>query len=137
MSFLQGSRSTPGQDQDIPDALGYDLAWRTDCWDIPVDASMGRSSSPGASVYAVLKALHRERSPASAQRMLEWALRSEIERMRALGIESMTELNQAKAALLCLRELRVWSAEGGRDLALSGELETSRDVFTSLGSSFG
>lgn len=122
----------------VPDDLGFDLGWRTGNWDLPVDLS---STSPGiksseASLYAALKAVHRERDPPAVERTVRAAIVSELSSMRTLGIESMTELREIKTTLLCLREVERWSRRRlGSELGSGGGAEEVQP-FASFGDKF-
>lgn len=110
MSLLQGSHAELGGSAGIPDDLGYELAWRTGNWDLPIDTSSA-FVTPGASLYAALKAVHRERDPTSVTQIVNSIFHGEILRMSKLSIESMTDLRMVKTSLLCLREIQNWLAK--------------------------
>lgn len=123
MAFLQGSRSSKGADEDVPQALSYELAWRTDAWDVPAETTTSVGAASGSALFSVLKAVHRERDPLVVARTLEGAVLSELSRMRALSTESMTELREIKSSLLCLREVKLWTLGGTREA-----IQSFRDV---------
>jgi len=99
MSMGESSRLDSALDVD------YALAWRTGTWDLPLRQS---SDLPGATVYGVLRAVHRGRDPIVTDNALRIAIRVEMERLRAAGDENMAEIRRSTQSLLCLREVKYW-----------------------------
>lgn len=119
-----GGDSSLGSGADVADDLGYDLAWRTETWDIPVDrplSSPSTASTPPSSnalLYAALRAVHNERSASVVKGVVADAVQAEVSKMRSLGIESMSELRVAQVTLVCLREIQQWlELDAGAGLA--------------------
>jgi ataxia telangiectasia mutated family protein len=99
MSMGQSSRPNSALDVD------YALAWRTGTWDLPLRQS---SDLPSATLYGVLRAVHRGRDPIVTDNALRVAIRVEMERLRAAGDENMAEIRRSTQSLLCLREVKYW-----------------------------
>ena len=99
MSMGESSRLDSALDVD------YALAWRTGTWDLPLRQS---SDLPSATVYGVLRAVHRGRDPIVMDSALRMAIRLEMERLRAAGDENMAEIRRSTRSLLCLREVKYW-----------------------------
>jgi ataxia telangiectasia mutated family protein len=123
MSFFDNTRSTKNGQRTMPTELGLDLAWRTGNWDLPIDLSASTiAQASGSSLYAALKAIHRERDPGVVQETIRSTIVSELSRMHSLGIESMTDLREVKTTLLCLREIERWSEGRMQEKLQGGEL---------------
>jgi ataxia telangiectasia mutated family protein len=104
---------------DVKDDLGYELAWRTETWDVPVSSSAAGPPTSNALLYAALRAVHNERSLALVRSTVSTAVQVELSKLRSLSIESMAEIRAAQATLVCLREIRRWLdlRVGGDDLS--------------------
>lgn len=85
--------------------VDYALAWRTGTWDLPLRQS---SDLPSATLYGVLRAVHRGRDPLVTDNALRMAIRVEMERLRVAGDENMAEIRRSTQSLLCLREVKYW-----------------------------
>lgn len=103
--------SITAQSSVIPTAqfdMTYKLGWRTSTWDIP--EGKGEDSSE-ASLYFALRALHVERDHIIARDVLQRALFREMERLRSLGSENVTQIREVLRNLLCLHQVSQWSSE--------------------------
>ncbi|KAG8777342.1 Serine/threonine-protein kinase tel1, partial [Ceratobasidium sp. 428] len=99
MAMINGS-----QNAQIPSAdNGYSLGWRTETWDLPVAAGEFPS---GSALYYALRAVHQERDPATVELRVLEARRSELERLRVLGLEDMSQVRQSTRALMCIGEVQ-------------------------------
>ncbi|KAF7308746.1 Serine/threonine-protein kinase Tel1 [Mycena kentingensis (nom. inval.)] len=85
--------------------MSYQLGWRTETWDLPEQTGEG---SPGVSLYNALRAVHRARSPQAIQAVVHQSLYSEMERLRLLGSENLTEIRDAMQSLMCLNQVSHW-----------------------------
>jgi ataxia telangiectasia mutated family protein len=101
LAMSMGESSRPDSALDVD----YALAWRTGTWDLPLRQS---SDLPSATVYGVLRAVHRGRDPIVTDNALRMAIRVEMERLRAAGDENMAEIRRSTQSLLCLREVKYW-----------------------------
>ena len=101
LAMSMGESSRPDSALDVD----YALAWRTATWDLPLRQS---SDLPSATVYGVLRAVHRGRDPIVTDNALRMAIRVEMERLRAAGDENMAEIRRSTQSLLCLREVKYW-----------------------------
>lgn len=103
------------------DALFFDIAWRTNDWDLPVsDAAKATSSG---SFYSALRAVHRERDQAAAQVAVEGALKAEMTRLKELGWERMAEIGKSVDNLLCLREVASWYSAPVQQALAEGDMD--------------
>lgn len=99
-SAKRGHEATKNED------ISYDLAWRTGAWDLPSDEK--HVPGTGRSVFAALRALHRERDPARADEQISLALATELSGLHELGIEATAGVRRVGRDLLSLREIRRW-----------------------------
>lgn len=99
MSLGESSHSDSALDVD------YALAWRTGTWDLPLRQS---PDLPSATIYGVLRMVHRGRDPIVTDTALRMATRIEMERLRAAGDENVAEIRRSTQSLLCLREVKYW-----------------------------
>jgi serine-protein kinase ATM len=128
MSMGQSSRPDSALDVD------YALAWRTGTWDLPLRQS---SDLPSATVYGVLRAVHRGRDPIVTDNSLRVAIRDEIERLRAAGDENMAEIRLSTQSLLCLREIKYWRKDRvQRSLQLRNLVSDDWEVYRHLPAGF-
>lgn len=93
---------------DVQDDLGYDLAWRTSTWDIPVTFTSSQSPSSNALLYSSLRAIHNERDSSLVRNIVCDAIQTEVGKMRSLSIESMSDLRGVQTTLICLKEIQSW-----------------------------
>lgn len=99
VAMINGSKNA----QLPPTDDGYALGWRTETWDLPVAAN---NLPPGSALYYALRAVHQERDVTIAQRRVCDARRSEMERLRELGLEDMSHIRKSIRALMCIGEVR-------------------------------
>ncbi|KAF7309769.1 Serine/threonine-protein kinase Tel1 [Mycena indigotica] len=102
MDTLQKSSLTGGAP--VKSDMSYQLGWRTETWDLPEHTSDG----PGVSLYNSLRAVNRARSPAAIQAVLHRSIFSEIDRLRGLGSENLTEIRDTAQNLMCLNQVTEW-----------------------------
>lgn len=89
--------------------LPYDLAWRTQSWDLPESAFLPESSD--RSIYTALRTIHRSRDVAEMQRVVEDIEREEIDSVKAFSFEDVHGSRKKMRELLSLREIKRWSFE--------------------------
>ncbi|KAG8740555.1 Serine/threonine-protein kinase tel1 [Ceratobasidium sp. 414] len=99
MAMINGSQNTQVPSSDD----GYSLGWRTETWDLPVAAG---EFPPGSALYYALRAVHQERDPATVELRVLEARRNELERLRVLGLEDMSQVRQSTRALMCIGEVQ-------------------------------
>ncbi|KAL8276961.1 hypothetical protein RQP46_010596 [Phenoliferia psychrophenolica] len=108
MALLQPARSDGlVSESDIPLGLNYDLAWRTDTWDIPVERSTADSSA--ASVYQALRQVNANRDRSALGGYIDGLLVSETWKLSGINLSTPTPDAAAVAAMLSLREVRLWA----------------------------
>jgi ataxia telangiectasia mutated family protein len=90
------------------DPLFFELAWRTGDWDLPLTAEAQDTSA--GTFYSAFRAVHRERDVSVVKTAVQDSIRTEMGRLRNLGMERMTEIKKSNANLLCLREVALWQA---------------------------
>jgi ataxia telangiectasia mutated family protein len=105
LSITQSVRGQIDQAATANDLL-FEIAWRTGDWDLPIPSSK-QMSSAGA-FYSTLRSLHRSRDQESVRIVVDSAMKSEMLRLKDMGSERMTEIQQAVDSLLSLREVSLW-----------------------------
>ncbi|GAA5987268.1 hypothetical protein JCM10908_001886 [Rhodotorula pacifica] len=89
-------------DKDVASELPYELGWRTDVWDLPVDRTTATSSS--ATLYSALRACRTSRSIDAARTISIDALTSEVQKLGRVSLDYPTPDPGAMSTLLALRE---------------------------------
>ena len=134
MAVLQSSSSeTIGADPD-QSQLGYELAWRTQMWDLPEPRGDGQ---PGSALYTALRAIHRNRDQLTVDALLKNASRDEMLRLYATGNEDIVGVRSRALSLICLGEIRKWRGATIQDQLASGEIfPQTWDGFINISSEF-
>lgn len=104
-----------------PSKLAYEMAWRTQMWDLPKPQL---DDQVGATLYVALRAVHRNRDHQVINDLVKNASRNEMQRLRHIGNEDMVAIEDRIRTLICLGEIRRWKRsypEGGVSSALSEE----------------
>lgn len=109
LSILQPARldGTVGE-QDVAPALPYDLAWRTDVWDLPIERGAADTSS--VSLYKALRASRMARSSQAARDAASDALVTEVKKLGTVSLDLPRPNNKTLATILALREVHRLSA---------------------------
>lgn len=134
MAVLQSSSSemtgtTPGSSQ-----LGYELAWRTQMWDLPEPRGDGQA---GSALYTALRAIHRHRDQLTVDALLKNASRDEMRRLYSTANEDMVGIRSRVQTLVCLGEIRKWRGATIQDQLTSGEISLDAwEDFVDLSSEF-
>ncbi|WVF65515.1 hypothetical protein IAT40_000243 [Kwoniella sp. CBS 6097] len=102
------------------DPFFFELAWRTGDWDLPISDSSLSAKTPQGTLYSALRAVHRERDPEAALRVVNRSIQVEVGRLGGLGMERMAQIKRTTGNLLCLREAAQWL-----DPVFQASLETS------------
>ncbi|KAK4700270.1 serine-protein kinase ATM, partial [Phenoliferia sp. Uapishka_3] len=105
-------------ERDIPNGLSYDLGWRTDTWDIPVERREAQTSS--VAVYKALRAVHTARDDNDLPSLVDLLLIEETCKLSSVNLNSPTPDDSAVSAILALREIRLWA-----DLHIGESLDAS------------
>lgn len=119
-SILQpfsSSRSIP--DVDVPAGLPYDLAWKTDSWDLPIQTSAAGTSS--VALYSALRSVHADRDSSGLMQVVESGIVSEMKKLGTVNLELPMPNYDALSTLLALNEVRKWAIVSKKD-ALDAEL---------------
>ncbi|GAA5895897.1 DNA-binding protein kinase TEL1 [Sporobolomyces salmoneus] len=90
------------QDGDIPLDLPYELAWRTDVWDLPIERRAADTSS--ATLYSALQASRPGRPIAIAQDVVKSSLVSEIGKLSKVDLSLPSPDSKVVSTILALRE---------------------------------
>lgn len=115
-------------------SLAYNLGWRAETWDLP--DSLGNRQS-GTALYLALRAVYRERDPQAIDATLRRASFQEMERLRDLGIENLTEMHQVVQNLMCLGQIRQWRSDSfQKDLQSKSIAAEQWKGFTSIESTY-
>lgn len=105
MSILAPARAEGGIDrQDIDAGLPYELAWRTDTWDVPVERNATSTSS--ASLYSALRAVHGGREAEALETVLNSTMVSEVGKLSTVTLDLPRPDIDAVSTVLALREVR-------------------------------
>lgn len=92
-------------DADVPSGLPYDLAWRTDAWDLP--PVVPRASTPSSAIlYSALRAVHRERRVGDTSAMVGAALVAESGKLRRMDLDNPVAGSSVLGTLMCLHDVR-------------------------------
>ncbi|THU87972.1 hypothetical protein K435DRAFT_730265 [Dendrothele bispora CBS 962.96] len=120
--------------QNIESTMTYQLGWRTETWDLP---DRHDEESPGASLYLALRALHRERDQRAVDRIVEHAFFQEMENLRSLGSENVSQIRQAVQNLMSLSQISQWRDPHTQSLLSSRQTDVKSWVdFMNLDSGF-
>ena len=104
MSVLQPARLEGSlQEEDLSADLPYELAWRTDVWDLPVEARAADTSS--AVLYSALRASRSGRSIEVAQESVQSSLVTEIGKLSKVGLNLPSPDSKVVSTILALREV--------------------------------
>ncbi|KAI5477754.1 protein serine/threonine kinase,ataxia telangectasia mutated family protein [Pseudohyphozyma bogoriensis] len=108
MSILQPARAEGEvREKDLPSGLPYELAWRTDTWDLPVEEHAGNTSS--AVLYAALRSLHTSRETPDLEPMVNKLIASEAKKLATVSLDLPTPDGRAISTILGLREIKEWT----------------------------
>ncbi|GAA5978039.1 hypothetical protein JCM11641_006607 [Rhodosporidiobolus odoratus] len=89
--------------QDVPPELPYELAWRTDVWDLPVERQAAGSSS--VSLYSALRASRMSRSVEATRAAVASAMADEVKKLSAVTLDLPRPNREALSTILALREV--------------------------------
>ncbi|CAL1714616.1 unnamed protein product [Somion occarium] len=89
-------------------AMAYRLGWRTDTWDLPETTEY---RDPGVALYVALRAVDRERDTRISDSVVRTALREQMDHLRNLGDENLTEIRQVSQSLMCLNQVIRWRSD--------------------------
>ncbi|GAA5938292.1 hypothetical protein JCM10213_003256 [Rhodosporidiobolus nylandii] len=110
------------QAQDVPADLPYELAWRTDVWDLPIERQAAGSSS--VSLYSALRACRTARSSEATHLAVASAMVSEVQKLSAVTLDLPRPNQEALSTILALREVERL-AELKENDRIAPELRTS------------
>ncbi|KAF8630142.1 hypothetical protein AX15_003095 [Amanita polypyramis BW_CC] len=99
-------RSSSTLGNSIPGAsyMNYQLAWRTETWDLPERTE----KTGGASLYHAFRSINRERNSNVIDRIVRSSLLDEVSRLRPLGAENLAEIRRVAQDIMCLGEIFRW-----------------------------
>jgi ataxia telangiectasia mutated family protein len=108
MSILQPARAQGDiKDDCIATGLPYELGWRTESWDLPVEQSSATDSS--VALYRALRSLHVAREPSGLQASVAVSIVAEVKKLASVSINLPTPNGDALSTILALREVHQWS----------------------------
>lgn len=116
--------------EDLPVGLAYDLAWKTDSWDLPVQVAATGTSS--VALYSALRSVHVGRNASRSRAMVESALLSETAKLSSVSLDLPIPHCEAISTLLALREVRHWTGmdtSSGLAAELIAQLTELPDTF--------
>lgn len=126
MAILQPARTEGAvREESLKPGLPYELGWRTETWDLPIEKRSAGSSS--VALYSSLRSVHAARDPAELQAIVDSATLAETSKLALVSLDVPTPNEEALSTLLSLREIRRWpTLEAGE--GLSPEVATSLPV---------
>ncbi len=89
-------------------ALTYRLGWRAETWDLP---DLQTTDSSSSTLYAALKAVHREQDLTSVDKLVNAAMWKELQHLRDLANENLVEIRQVTQAIMCLAQIKEWRSD--------------------------
>ncbi|GAA5821356.1 hypothetical protein JCM3770_006348 [Rhodotorula araucariae] len=104
LSVFQPARldGTIGE-HDVPPELPYELAWRTDVWDLPIERHAADTSS--VSLYKALRASRMARSSDGARSAATDALIAEVKKLGSVSLDLPRPNSETLSTVLALREI--------------------------------
>ncbi len=87
----------------VDDGLSYELAWRTDTWDLPVEAGVAGESS--VSLYSALRSVRTAADRDGLMKVVEGAVQREASKLAKVSVEWPRPGKQAISTLLALNEV--------------------------------
>ncbi|KAJ7577089.1 hypothetical protein C8J56DRAFT_972300 [Mycena floridula] len=106
-NHLAVSSFQPTTDNPASSSMTYHLGWRTETWDLPDRG--GAERTPGHALYLALRAEHRERNPKAVESTVRNALIREMQHLRSLGPEDITQIREVIQSLMCLSQVVQWA----------------------------
>jgi ataxia telangiectasia mutated family protein len=100
--------------------MNYQLAWRTETWDLPERAE----KTSGAALYHALRSIYRERDAKAVDRVVHSSLLDEVSRLRPLGAENLAEIRKVTQDIMCLGEIFHWRHRDTQDQLSSKGTDT-------------
>lgn len=99
----------------------YQLAWRTETWDLPETSE----KTSGAALYHALRSIYRERDAKAVDRVVHSSLLDEVSRLRPLGAENLAEIRKVARDIMCLGEIFRWRHHDIQDQLASKRTDTN------------
>jgi ataxia telangiectasia mutated family protein len=110
LSILHPGRASGRLEETTATAgLPYELAWRTQQWDLPLEQNAQNGSS--AALFTALRAVHRDRDQSAAMQALEASIVKETRKAATVSADLPMPNREALVTLLSLREVRMWRRE--------------------------
>ncbi|KAF5387310.1 hypothetical protein D9757_005776 [Collybiopsis confluens] len=120
--------------QEINSSMAYQLGWRAETWDLP-ESDDGRF--PGASLYLALRAVHRERDQGVTDAVIRHVLFKEMDHIRALGSENISQIREAIQTLMALSQATQWRSFFIQDILASKDADIQKwSTFTTVEDGF-
>lgn len=107
--------------------MSYTLGWRTDTWDLPEALA---NDNHEVTMYNALRAVHRERDPASVDSVVCSSLSNELLRLKELGTEDLKGIRLSVRNLMCLAQVRLWRRENVQTRLDSRAIQVDDEVWT-------
>lgn len=113
--------STLGSNVPRTSYMHYQLAWRTETWDLPERTE----KTSGAALYHALRSVYRERDVKAVDRIVHSSLIDEVSRLRPLGAENLAEIRKVSRDIMCLGEIFRWRLRDIQDRLTSKRTDIS------------
>ncbi|GAA6044295.1 hypothetical protein JCM8097_008685, partial [Rhodosporidiobolus ruineniae] len=89
--------------EDVPADLPYELAWRSDVWDLPIERQAAGASS--VSLYSALRASRTSRTAEETRRVVEATMVDEVKKLSAVTLDLPRPNTEALSTILALRDV--------------------------------
>jgi ataxia telangiectasia mutated family protein len=107
--------------------MSYTLAWRTETWDLPDGLN---SHVQDTALYDALRAIHRERDPATVDNIVRLSLTSEMVRLKERGAEDLRGIRLSVRNLISLAQVRRWRHQQVQSYLTTRSLQTNDEVWS-------
>ena len=107
MGFLDPAVTSFGTES-LPAGQLFELAWRTEHWDLPLTYKTGTDTSQ-ANLFWALRADQREVDIKKSRNLISEYLSKEMAKLARLESSTSSADEEAVRALLCIREVQKWS----------------------------
>ncbi|SGZ26417.1 BQ5605_C024g09910 [Microbotryum silenes-dioicae] len=103
----QASDGTPASTADPSTTLSYELAWKTDTWDLPVDRKL--TSTSQAALFSTLRSVHTGHDDKVVNSTATSSLKREVRKLSCVTLDQPQPKLEAISTILALREVKAAS----------------------------
>ncbi|KAK2463511.1 hypothetical protein APHAL10511_004262 [Amanita phalloides] len=125
--------STLGNNVPTTSYMNYQLAWRTETWDLPERAE----TTSGAALYHAFRSIYRERDVETIDRIVRSSLLDQVSQLRPLGAENVAEIRKVTQDIMCLGQIFRWRSSDIQEQLASKRIDhTIWSDFTTMPEGF-